>query len=110
MGRGRVGFQGVAFQPCAIGLGKRRALQHRAYLNISATFALNHSQPLSCRGGWAVQLRSVSTRRKSLGTSNSVSSRGPSFNSTTSEPQVEESVRLLPSGWVTSLVNVVVIF
>src|SRR4029077_20921290 len=90
--------------------GKRRALEHHAYLNISATLSLNHSQPVSCRGGLAVQLRSDSTRRKSLGTSNSVSSSGPSFSSTTSEPQVEESVRLLPSGCVTSLLNGVMIF
>src|SRR5579859_4597319 len=82
----------------------------RRYLNISWTFSLTHSQVVCCRGGLAVQLRSDSTRRKSLGTSNSVNSSGPSLSSTTSEPQVEESVRLLPSGWVTSLLNVVMIF
>src|SRR2546423_12654460 len=90
--------------------GKRRVLELPAYLNISATRSLNHSQPVSCRGGLAVQLRSDSTRRKSLGTSNNVNSSGPSFSSTTSDPQVEESMRLLPSGWVTSLLNVVMIF
>src|SRR5579864_838027 len=82
----------------------------RGYLNISWTFSLTHSQVVCCRGGLAVQLRSDSTRRKSLGTSNSANSSGPSFSSTTSEPQVEESVRLVPSACVISLVNVVVIF
>src|SRR5947209_13320584 len=85
-------------------------LSARRYLNISWTFSFTHSQVVCWRGGLAVQLRRESTRRKSLGTSNSASSSGPSFSSTTSEPHVEDSVRVAPSGWVTSLVKVVVIF
>src|SRR5579859_80039 len=82
----------------------------RRYLNISWTFSLTHSHVVCCRGGLTVQLRKDSTRWKSLGTSNSVNSSGPSFSSTTSEPQVEDSVRLVPSACVISLVKVVVIF
>src|SRR5262249_4281121 len=85
-----------------------RSRFQESYRNSSDTLSLNHSQPVSGLGGGAFQLRRNSTLRKSLGTSKSESSSGPSFSSTTSEPQVEKSTRCEPSACVISLRSVVV--
>src|SRR6516225_11884764 len=56
------------------------------------------------------QLLSAATFRKSDGTSNKVGSMGPSCRSVTSEPQLEDTILVLPSIPRTSLLTTVLIF
>src|SRR5260370_41607313 len=51
--------------------------------------ARSQYQPDRWRGAAVTKVLSLSTRRKSGGTSNSLGSSGPALSSTTSEPQVE---------------------
>src|SRR5260370_42506093 len=80
-----------------------------SYRNLSESFSLTHSQPDCWRGsgaGAVLKALSLSTRRKSAGTSNREASSAPERNSTTSEPQVDTRVLGVPRSLI-SLCTVV---
>src|SRR5258708_40029580 len=69
-------------------------------------FSLSQCQADCWRGAAVTKVLSLSTRRKSGGTSNNLGSSGPALSSTTSEPQVETRF-LEVSRSLTSLCSVV---